>query len=237
MATETKISPAYSNVAVLIPCYNEALTIKGVVRDFAEKFPYAGIYVGDNNSTDGTREEALSTRMCRVIDCPAQGKGAALRAMLEAVDANYYILADGDATYMAKDAGLLLEKVKSGEYGMAAGDRLSGSYGGQKLTHAFGNHLVDRLINAKYRTKCVRDAMSGLRVFNKNVADKFKSESRYDGFEVEVELVTWCLRNDIRICSVSCGYAHRPAGSKSKLNTVRDGIRILRAIIKAKKGR
>lgn len=228
----------YGKTAVLIPCYNEAITIGGVVEDFAESLPGARIFVGDNNSTDGTAEKAAETGLCEIISCPVQGKGAALRTMLRSLAGRgfeAYILVDGDATYNARHAGILLGMISRGVFGMASGDRLSNSYEGQKWTHAAGNRLVDALLNMKYGTDQVKDAMSGLRAFNGQVAEGFMRDSVYDGFEVEVELVMWCLSRDINICSVGCDYAHRPEGSKSKLSTFKDGFRILRAIMTSRK--
>ena len=241
MTGETSNNLKDLKIAVLIPCYNEAITIESVIRDFNTTLPYADIYVGDNNSTDHTAQIALNTHRCKVIACTKQGKGAALRTMLDTLTIknyyDYYILVDGDATYNSKHVISMLELLedKSKNFEMITGDRLTKSYNGQKISHNFGNHLVDKLINIKYHTKSVKDAMSGLRIFSRNIAENFVKESKYNGFEVEVELVMWCLKNNIKIRSIGCDYNLRPEGSKSKLNTIKDGFKILRAIVFSKK--
>lgn len=221
-------------IAVLIPCYNEALTIAKTIKGFTAYIPEADIYVYDNNSTDGTDDIAKLTGLCAGIGhCPTQGKGATVRRMLQEIDADLYILVDGDATYDPYDARKMLGDLEKDNLDMIAGDR-SASFKGEKLSHSFGNRLVDALIRRKSKNKSVKDVMSGLRIFDRSVAEGFAAESIYNGFEIETELTLWCLKNGKKIASVPISYGKRPAGSKSKLNTIRDGMKILKLIHRTK---
>ena len=224
------------SIAVIIPCYNEEITVESVIKDVAERIPKATIYVYDNNSTDATAEIAAKTGLCEIRKAPIQGKGAAVRLALTEIDAEYYLLIDGDATYKAKDALKITDAImaRNGEK-MIVGDRLTKSYKGQKATHAFGNHLVDKLIRLKFKNKDVLDTMSGLRVFDKDIAKGFAAESKYNGFEIETELVIWCANHNYKMRSISCEYNDRPKGSESKLNTFKDGWRIIKLILKTKR--
>lgn len=222
-------------VAVLIPCYNEELTIDQVVNDFKAHMINADIYVYDNNSTDKTFEIANNNKNCIVRTCKIQGKGAVIRQMLKEIDADIYIMTDGDATYNASNIKEMTELVENDLYDMVTGDRLAISYQNQKITHTFGNHLVDWLIRTKFKNKDVKDTMSGLRVFNKKIAQSFVAASKYNGFEIETELVLHCVNNKMRLVSIPCDYANRPEGSVSKLNTFRDGWKIIKLILKTKR--
>lgn len=224
------------SIAVIIPCYNEEITVESVIKDVAEHMPKATIYVYDNNSTDATAEIAAKTGLCEIRKAPIQGKGAVVRQALSEIDAKYYVLIDGDATYKAEDALKIIENMINGNgEKMIVGDRLTKSYKGQKATHAFGNHLVDKLIRLKFKNKDVLDTMSGLRVFDKDIAKGFAAESKYNGFEVETELVIWCANNGYKMRSISCAYDERPEGSESKLSTFKDGWKIIKLILKTKR--
>ena len=220
-------------IAILIPCYNEELTVCRVINDFNYYLPHANIYVYDNNSTDRTYQYAAENPNCEVGKCYIQGKGATVRKMLQEIDADYYLMVDGDCTYPAEYVNDLLIPVMDNECHMTVGDRLQYSYKRQKLSHTAGNQLVNRFINWKFKSQ-IKDAMSGYRVFTKEIAKQFAKDSQYDGFEIEVELTMWCLNHRYKIKDIPCKYLKRPKGSKSKLSTVKDGIQILKTIVQTK---
>lgn len=217
------------SVAVLIPCYNEELTIGKVIEDFQKHLPYATIYVYDNNSSDNTAMIASSYSQVVVRQSPIQGKGAVIRHMLHEIDADVYLMVDGDATYSANFAEEIVSGVASGEFDMVLGDRLSGSYfkTNTRPMHGFGNKLVKYLVNKKFGGK-LEDIMTGYRAFNKEIAKGFIPKN--DGFEIETELSIYALVHKKRVGSVVVTYDDRPEGSKSKLHTVKDGIKVLRYI-------
>jgi glycosyltransferase involved in cell wall biosynthesis len=213
-------------IAVLIPCYNEELTIEKVVRDFRKALPEADVYVYDNNSTDGTAEAARRAGAILRRE-PRQGKGNVVRRMFREVDADVYVLVDGDDTYPAEAVHQLLEPVMRGEADMAIGDRLSnGSYSEQNKRpfHDLGNRLVRGLINRLFDTR-LRDIMTGYRVMNRRFVKNFPISS--EGFEIETEMTLHALDKRYTIVEVPIDYRDRPEGSYSKLDTFSDGWRVL----------
>ena len=216
----------YTNVAVLLPCYNEALTIGKVIDDFARELPGATIYVYDNNSADDT--SAIARAHGAVVRFePRQGKGNVVRQMLRDIDADYYIMADGDDTYPAEFAPALLAPLMADEADTVVGDRLSnGTYGeeNKRAFHGFGNDLVRWLINRLYGYQYT-DIMTGYRSFSRVFAETLPVLS--PGFQIETELSIHAADKRWRIQQVPIEYRDRPEGSVSKLNTFSDGLKVL----------
>lgn len=215
--------------AVLIPCYNEAKTIGRVVADFKEKMPHADIYVYDNNSTDNTAE--LAEQAGAIVRYEhKQGKGNVVRTMFREVDADCYVMVDGDDTYPADFGPRLEQLVLSGKADMAVGDRLSSTYftENKRPFHNFGNVLVRRMINFLFRAK-LNDIMTGARAFSKDFVKSFPVISK--GFEIETEMTIFDLDNNFAIKEVPIAYQDRPQGSESKLNTYSDGLKVLKTIV------
>lgn len=215
--------------AVLIPCYNEAKTIGRVVADFKEKMPHADIYVYDNNSTDNTAE--LAEQAGAIVRYEhKQGKGNVVRTMFREVDADCYVMVDGDDTYPADFGPRLEQLVLSGKADMAVGDRLSSTYftENKRPFHNFSNVLVRRMINFLFRAK-LNDIMTGARAFSKDFVKSFPVISK--GFEIETEMTIFALDNNFAIKEVSIAYQDRPQGSESKLNTYSDGLKVLKTIV------
>lgn len=218
-----------SSIAVLLPCYNEEVTIGKVVRDFKNSLPDATIYVYDNNSTDRTAEIAEAEGAI-VRREPRQGKGNVIRAMFEDIDADVYVMADGDDTYPADAAPAMVAKVLEG-YDMVIGDRLSSTYfqENKRPFHNFGNRLVRGSINHLFRAH-VTDIMTGYRAFSFTFVKTYPVLSR--GFEVETEMTIHSLNNNLRLYEMPIQYRDRPEGSVSKLDTVGDGIRVMSTIFR-----
>lgn len=216
-------------VAVLLPCYNEAATIGKVVRDFKTVLPDAAVYVYDNNSTDQTFEIARKEGAI-VRKEPRQGKGNVIRAMFEDIDADVYIMADGDDTYPAEAAPQMIEKLLEG-YDMVIGDRLSSTYfqENKRPFHNFGNRMVRGFINTLFGAH-ITDIMTGYRAFSFNFVKTYPVLSR--GFEVETEMTIHSLDNNLKLCELPVQYRDRPEGSVSKLDTVSDGIRVISTIFR-----
>jgi glycosyltransferase involved in cell wall biosynthesis len=213
-------------IAVLIPCYNEALTVGKVVDDFREALPSAAIYVYDNNSTDETGDIARA-HAAIVRSESRQGKGNVVRQMLRDIDADYYLMVDGDDTYPAEQAMDLLRPLINDEADTVVGDRLSnGTYEEEntRAGHGFGNDLVRWLIGLLYGIK-LNDVMTGYRSFNRVFAKTFPILS--PGFEIETELSIHAIDKNWRIAQVPITYRDRPDGSVSKLNTFSDGVKVL----------
>ncbi|QSO55323.1 glycosyltransferase [Alicyclobacillus curvatus] len=216
-------------IAVLIPCYNEARTIGKVVRDFRRELPTADIYVYDNNSTDETKSVAVRAGAI-VRSERKQGKGNVVRSMFRGIDADIYIMMDGDDTYPAEFVHQLMDPVLAGEADMAIGDRLSnGSYVSENKRpfHHFGNRIVRGLINWLFHTR-LRDIMTGYRVFSRTFVKNIVVMS--EGFEIETEMTLSALDKQFRIVEVPIDYRDRPEGSESKLNTFRDGARVIKTV-------
>ena len=217
------------NIAVLVPCYNEAITVGKVIDDFKRVLPTARIYVYDNNSSDDTAAIA-SEHGAIVVSESRQGKGNVVRQMFREIDADYYILVDGDDTYPAEAAPALLAPLQKGLADMTVGDRLSnGSYGEEndRAFHGFGNNLVRWLIKVIYKYD-FQDVMTGYRAFNKVFVKTFPVCS--PGFEIETELSIHAVDKRWRIVDVPIDYRDRPEGSESKLNTFSDGFKVLKCI-------
>lgn len=215
-------------VAVLLPCYNEEKTIGKVVRDFREVLPSADIYVYDNNSTDRTVEEA-TTAGAIVRHEYTQGKGNVIRRMFREVEADCYLMADGDDTYPAHHAPDMVKEVLEKQADMVIGDRLSSTYFTQNKRpfHNFGNRLVRSLICHLWHTK-VKDIMTGYRAFSRSFVKLYPVMSGQ--FEVETEMTIHALDKNFRLVEIPIDYRDRPEGSNSKLNTFSDGFKVLRTI-------
>lgn len=216
-------------VAVLIPCYNEAVTIGKVIDDFKCVLPDADIYVYDNNSKDDTA--AIAEDHGAIVRTePRQGKGNVVRQMFREIDADYYIMVDGDDTYPAEAAPRLLEPLMNDTADMTVGDRLSnGTYGEEndRAFHGFGNNLVRWLIKVIYGY-AFDDVMTGYRAFNRIFVKTMPVLS--EGFQIETELSIHAVDKRFRIADVPIDYRDRPEGSYSKLSTFGDGAKVLRAI-------
>ncbi len=217
-------------IAVLLPCYNEEQTIGKVVRDFHAALPEAVIYVYDNNSTDRTAQEAREAGAVVRFE-PRQGKGNVIRAMFRDVDARCYLMADGDDTYPAEHARELIAPVLEKRADMVVGDRLSSTYFTENTRrfHGGGNLLVRKLVNLFFQGN-LTDIMTGYRAFSPEFVKSFPVLS--GGFEIETEMSIHALDSHLRLLSVPVQFRERPEGSESKLNTVSDGVRVLRTILR-----
>ena len=229
-APRTQNVPEQGSVAVLIPCYNEAVTIGKVVDDFRRVLPEATVYVYDNNSSDGTG--AIAREHGAVVRCERrQGKGNVVRQMMRDIDADYYLMVDGDDTYPAEVAPELLAPLVADEADMVVGDRLSnGTYGEEndRAFHGFGNDLVRVLIKWIYGFE-FSDVMTGYRAYNAVFAKTMPVLS--PGFEIETELSIHAVDKRWRIAEVPIDYRDRPEGSESKLDTFSDGCKVLLMIL------
>ncbi len=215
-----------TEIAVLIPCYNEELTVRKVITDFQKELPEARIYVYDNNSTDKTAEIA---REAGAIVCrePMQGKGNVVRSMFRDIEADVYVMIDGDDTYPADAVTELIRPVVEEDVDMVIGDRLSnGTYfkENKRRLNSFGNSMTRRLINFLFHGN-VTDIMTGYRAFSRKFVKCIPIMS--SGFEIETEMTVSALVYRMRIASVPIVYRDRPEGSFSKLHTFRDGYRAL----------
>lgn len=217
-------------IAVLIPCYNEEQTIEKVIDDWKNELPEATIYVYDNNSTDRTYEIATQKGVV-VRKEPRQGKGNVIRSMFHQIDADCYIMIDGDDTYPAEYGRQMCEQVLSGEADMAVGDRLSSTYfqENKRPFHNFGNSLVKQSINHLFHTN-VQDIMTGYRAFSYRFVKTFPVLSK--GFEIETEMTIHAVERNMIVKNVVIEYRDRPEGSESKLNTYSDGFRVLKTIFR-----
>lgn len=212
-------------IAVLIPCYNEELTVEKTVSDFKRVLPNADIYVYNNNSKDRTKELALKVGAI-VKDEYRQGKGAVVRSMFRDIDADVYIMVDGDDTYPAEEVEGLIAPVLDGKADMVIGDRLSSTYytENKRPFHNFGNSLVKGLINFLFKSD-LNDIMTGYRSFSKKFVKCMPVMS--DGFQIETEMTIFALTNNMQVVNVPITYRDRPEGSESKLNTFSDGFKVL----------
>lgn len=217
-----------NKIAVLIPCYNEAKTIAKVIKDFKNELPQADIYVYDNNSTDDTVKIAMDSGAI-VRHEYMQGKGNVIRRMFREIDADCYIMTDGDDTYPANQAREMANLILEGKAQMVVGDRLSSTYftENKRLFHNFGNVLVRFLVNKTFNSN-VRDIMTGYRAFSKTFVKSFPVIS--SGFEIETEMTIHALDKRMNLENVLIDYRDRPQGSVSKLNTVSDGLKVLKTI-------
>ena len=218
-----------SKVAVLLPCYNEEKTIGKVVRDFRAVLPEADIYVYDNNSTDRTAELAAEAGAI-VRRERTQGKGNVIRRMFREVEADCYLMADGDDTYPAPHAPAMVAAVLEEQVDMVIGDRLSSTYftENKRPFHNMGNKLVRGLICRLWHTE-VKDIMTGYRAFSRPFVKLFPVMSGQ--FEIETEMTIHALDKRFRLVEIPIDYRDRPEGSESKLNTFSDGMKVLRTIV------
>lgn len=216
-------------IAVLIPCYNEEKTIKKVVRDWKKELPEATIYVYNNNSTDRTAEIAKEAGAV-VRDEYQQGKGNVIRRMFREIDAQCYVMIDGDDTYPAEFGREMVDKVLERKVDMVVGDRLSSTYfeENKRLFHNFGNSLVRGTINRLFRSN-IRDIMTGYRAFSYQFVKTFPVLSK--GFEIETEMSIHAVDKNMLVENVIIDYRDRPDGSESKLNTYSDGAKVLKTIM------
>lgn len=215
-------------IAVLIPCYNESKTIKKVVEDFKRELPEAVIYVYDNNSSDGTDEIARNAGAVVRYE-HQQGKGNVIRRMFAEIDAECYVMVDGDDTYPAESAREMVDKVLNKKVDMVVGDRLSSTYyeENKRPFHNFGNSLVRMSINLLFHND-IKDIMTGYRAFSFRFVKTFPVLSK--GFEIETEMSIHAVDKNMFMENVVVDYRDRPEGSVSKLNTVADGIKVLKTI-------
>ena len=215
-------------VAVLIPCYNESRTIEKVVRDFRRALPEAAIYVYDNNSSDGTAEIAENAGAI-VRRERMQGKGNVIRRMFREIDADCYVMADGDDTYPAENAPELVRLVLEEQADMVVGDRLSSTYftENKRPFHNVGNSLVRASINMLFRSE-IKDIMTGYRAFSYAFVKTYPVLSR--GFEIETDMSIHAINRNMLVRNVVIDYRDRPDGSVSKLNTYSDGVKVLLTI-------
>lgn len=217
-------------IAILIPCYNESVTIKKVITDYKKALPEATIYVYDNNSTDYTDEIARNAGAIVRYEY-RQGKGNVIRSMFRDIEADCYLMIDGDDTYPAENAREMCDLVLQGKADMVIGDRLSSTYfeENKRPFHNFGNEIVRRAINVLWHPKKqILDVMTGYRAFSPLFVKSFPILSR--GFEIETEMTIHALDKNLLIQSLPVQYRDRPAGSASKLNTYTDGMKVLLTI-------
>ncbi len=219
---------AHQRIAIIVPCYNEELTVGAIVRDFNRYLPQAEVYIFDNNSSDATvrlaREAGATVR-----SVPLQGKGNVIRRMFADVDADIYIMVDGDNTYDASVAPQLAEKLVEEGLDMVVGTRVSTEQEAYRFGHRFGNQMLTGSV-AMVFGNTFTDMLSGYRVFSRRYAKSFAAHSA--GFETETELTVHALELRMPVAEVATVYRSRPEGSVSKLNTYRDGVRILWTICK-----
>lgn len=216
-------------IAVLIPCYNESKTIEKVVKDYKKALPDADIYVYDNNSKDGTDEIAKKAGAIVKYEYK-QGKGNVIRSMFRDIDADCYLMIDGDDTYPAENAKEMCDLVLAGKADMVIGDRLSSTYftENKRPFHNFGNRIVRFLINKLFKNN-VKDIMTGYRAFSYEFVKGFPVLSK--GFEIETEMTIHAVDKNFKLVEIPVTYRDRPEGSVSKLNTYSDGFKVLKTIM------
>ena len=215
-------------IAVLIPCYNEAQTIEKVIKDYKQVLPDATIYVYDNNSRDETA--SIAQKAGAVVRHEyRQGKGNVIRTMFRVIDADCYLMIDGDDTYPAENAKEMCELVLSGKADMVIGDRLSSTYftENKRPFHNFGNRIVRFSINKLFHNE-IKDIMTGYRAFSYEFVKGFPVLSK--GFEIETEMTIHAVDKNFKLVEIPVNYRDRPAGSVSKLNTYKDGFKVLKTI-------
>lgn len=213
--------------AVIIPCYNEGKAIAKVVKDFKKVLPEAEIYVYDNNSDDDTAAQACRAGAI-VRREPRQGKGNVVRRMFADIEADIYVMSDGDETYDIKKTPLLVKELRENNLDMVIGSRKEVDLAAYRVGHRSGNLILTKLVQHFFAYR-LEDMLSGFRVFSKRFVKTFPAQS--PGFEIETELTIFALSSKMPIKEVETDYFARPAGSFSKLSTVKDGLRILRTIV------
>ena len=217
-----------TRIAVLVPCYNEATTIEAIIRDFNHYLPSAQVYVFDNNSTDDTVRIARAAGAI-VRHVTAQGKGSVVRRMFADVEADAYVMVDGDDTYDASVAPQLVARLLDEGLDMVVGSRVTQEQAAYRFGHRFGNRLLTGCLAAVFG-RTFNDILSGYRVFSRRYVKSFAAHST--GFETETELTVHALELRLPVAEVETVYKARPEGSFSKLNTYRDGARILMTILR-----
>lgn len=223
------------NIAIILPAYNEQLTIEKTILDFHQHSPDASIYIIDNNSSDDTNKIAkaiLNENNIKgdVIFVKRQGKANAMKAAFSRINADIYVMADADYTYFGQDLERLLPSVDSGDYDLVVGNRFTGSgyeKENKRMFHNFGNNLVRKMINFLFNAD-LKDIMSGYRVLSKNFVKNYPIMC--EGFEIETEMTLHCLDKRFNIIEIPITYKDRIEGSFSKLNTFKDGFRVLKTI-------
>ncbi|MBY0314518.1 MAG: glycosyltransferase family 2 protein [Bdellovibrionales bacterium] len=219
-------------VAVIIPCYNEEITIAKVVQDARAALPQSQIFVFDNNSTDRTKERAHKAG-ATVVFSPLRGKGNVIRHAFRVVDADVYVMIDGDDTYPVDQAPMMIETLRAGGYDMAVGTRLKTfAPGAFRRFHLFGNHLLSQIVSSFFHQK-ITDMLSGFRVFSKDFVAQVPLHSQ--AFEIETELTLQALSKNYSVVEIPITYRERPDGSESKLQTFGDGFLILSFIFRLMK--
>ncbi len=218
----------FTGVAVLIPCFNEAVTVAAVAKDFQRILPGSQVYVFDNCSTDGTAKAAREAG-AHVVFSPRPGKGNVVRHMFNSIEAEIYLMADGDSTYPASEAPKLIKVLRSRHADMVVGTRMATySESAFRRFHVFGNRLVARLISLLFGVK-VTDVLSGYRAFSREFVKTIPLVS--SGFEIETEMTLQAAAKGFIIEEAPVPYGARPAGSESKLNTFSDGFLVLKALL------
>lgn len=215
-------------IAVLIPCYNESKTIEKVVKDYKKALPEADIYVYDNNSKDNT--DKIAKKAGAIVRYEyRQGKGNVIRTMFREINADCYLMIDGDDTYPAENAREMCDLILEGKADMVIGDRLSSTYftENKRPFHNFGNRIVRWLINKLFKNN-VKDIMTGYRAFSYQFVKGFPVLSK--GFEIETEMTIHAVDKNFKLVEIPVTYRDRPAGSESKLNTYSDGLKVLKTI-------
>src|SRR6266567_4740326 len=220
--------PSSMRVAVLVPCFNEAAAIAAVVADFRKSLPTADVFVYDNNSSDRTAELARAAG-AEVRSERRQGKGHVVRRLFADIDADVYVLVDGDATYDASSAPRMIDRLVNDHLDMVVGFRVDQSTAAYRPGHRTGNRMLTTFLSAVFGT-AFKDILSGYRVFSRRFVKSFPVLS--DGFEIETELSVHALELALPVAEIETPYYARPPGSFSKLNTWRDGFRILGTILK-----
>ena len=222
----TSVSNDHPRIAVLVPCYNEAVTIAQVVRDFRQALPQASIHVYDNNSSDDT---AGIARQCGAVvrHVGLQGKGNVIRRMFADIEADVYVMVDGDATYHAPSAPLMVQRMLDDGLDMVVGSRQSDEQAAYRAGHRWGNRMLTGCVTVLFG-RSFSDMLSGSRVFSRRFVKSFPAQAH--GFETETELTVHALELRVPAAEVETPYGARPEGSFSKLSTYRDGWRILQTI-------
>lgn len=223
-----KVIEANKKIAVLIPCYNEAKTIEKVVKDYKKALPEADIYVYDNNSKDKT--DKIAKKAGAIVRYEyRQGKGNVIRTMFREIEADCYLMIDGDDTYPAENAREMCDLILSEKADMVVGDRLSSTYftENKRPFHNFGNKIVRWLINKLFKNN-IKDIMTGYRAFSHEFVKGFPVLSK--GFEIETEMTIHAVDKNFKIVEIPVTYRDRPEGSVSKLNTYTDGLKVLKTI-------
>ena len=228
MKTKKEVEKDDKKIAVLIPCYNEAKTIEKVVKDYKSVLPNADIYVYDNNSNDKTDEIAKKAGAIVRYEY-RQGKGNVIRTMFREIDADCYLMIDGDDTYPKENAKEMCDLVLQGKADMVIGDRLSSTYftENKRPFHNLGNKTVRFLINKLFKNN-IKDIMTGYRAFSYEFVKSYPVLSK--GFEIETEMTIHAVDKNFKLIEVPVTYRDRPEGSVSKLNTYSDGFKVLKTI-------